>query len=229
MRPYLSVWKLRFILGMQYRSAALAGIATQLFFGLIFLMIFQAFYSGSAAEPPMPLDRLVSYVWLQQIFLSLIMLWFRDNEIFQLITSGNVAYELCRPCGLYSFWYAKLLGQRLSSATLRCFPILLIVFFLPKPFRQIPGSVWLPNVGLGALTPELEGYFRTRLDALTKGDRGRGLLFYCLADCWMSWNAAKRALEMGYGRVYWFRDGVDGWAEAGLPTEEAKPVPMADR
>ena len=102
-------------------------------------------------------------------------------------------------------------------------------WLLPKPFRQIPGSVWLPNVGLGALTPELEGYFRTRLDALTKGDRGRGLLFYCLADCWMSWNAAKRALEMGYGRVYWFRDGVDGWAEAGLPTEEAKPVPMADR
>ena len=100
-------------------------------------------------------------------------------------------------------------------------------WLLPKPFRQIPGSVWLPNVGLGALTPELEGYFRTRLDALTKSDRGRGLLFYCLADCWMSWNAAKRALEMGYGRVYWFRDGVDGWAEAGLPTEEGKPVPVA--
>jgi len=157
MRPYLSVWKLRFILGMQYRSAALAGIATQLFFGLIFLMIFQAFYSGSAAEPPMPLDRLVSYVWLQQIFLSLIMLWFRDNEIFQLITSGNVAYELCRPCGLYSFWFAKLLGQRLSSAALRCFPILLIVFFLPKPFRMSPPAsleafvLFLAALALGLL------------------------------------------------------------------------------
>ena len=100
-------------------------------------------------------------------------------------------------------------------------------WLLPKPFRQIPGSVWLPNVGLGALTPDLEGYFRTHLDALTRGDRGRGLLFYCLADCWLSWNAAKRALEMGYGRVYWFRDGVDGWAEAGLSTEEGKPVPVA--
>ena len=102
-------------------------------------------------------------------------------------------------------------------------------WILPKPFAQIPGGVWLPNVGLGALTPELEGYFRGRLEDLTKGDRDRGLMFYCLADCWMSWNAAKRALAMGYRRVYWFRDGMDGWAEAGLPTEEAKPLPVADR
>ncbi|WP_448204121.1 PQQ-dependent catabolism-associated CXXCW motif protein [Azospirillum sp. sgz302134] len=99
-------------------------------------------------------------------------------------------------------------------------------WIVPKPFQQIPGSAWLPNVGLGALTPELEDYLRGNLELLTKGDRTRGMMFYCLADCWMSWNAAKRALEMGYGRVYWYRDGVDGWAEAGLPTEEAKPVPV---
>ena len=102
-------------------------------------------------------------------------------------------------------------------------------WIVAKPFSQIPGSVWLPNVGLGALTPELEGYFRTNLESLTKGSRDRGVLFYCLADCWMSWNAAKRALEMGYSRVYWYRDGVDGWTEAGLPTEEAKPIPVAVR
>lgn len=102
-------------------------------------------------------------------------------------------------------------------------------WIVAKPFQQIPGGVWLPNVGLGALTPELDGYFRANLDRLTKGSRDRGVLFYCLADCWMSWNAAKRAMEMGYRQVYWYRDGMDGWAEAGLPTEEAKPVPVAVR
>ncbi|MGY0829463.1 PQQ-dependent catabolism-associated CXXCW motif protein [Azospirillum argentinense] len=100
-------------------------------------------------------------------------------------------------------------------------------WLVPKPFPQIPGSVWLPNVGLGALTPELDGYLRSNLERLTGGDRGRGLLFYCLADCWMSWNAGKRALEMGYRRVLWYRDGADGWAEAGLPTEDGKPIPVA--
>lgn len=138
MRAYLSVWRLRFLLGMQYRTAALAGIVTQLFFGFVFIMIYVAFYSQGGADADMSLAQLVSYVWLQQIFLSFIMLWFRDNDIFKLITSGNIAYELCRPCGIYAFWFAKLLGQRLSAALLRCFPILLVVFFLPEPYRLQP-------------------------------------------------------------------------------------------
>ncbi|MGM0880158.1 MAG: ABC transporter permease [Bacillota bacterium] len=136
MNAYISVWKLRFINGMQYRAAALAGMATQLFFGLIFIMVFVAFYSQSSGQAPISLKDLVTYVWLQQIFLAFIMLWFRDNEIFQLITSGNIAYELCRPCSIYSFWYAKLLAQRLSSAVLRCFPILAVTFVLPEPYRM---------------------------------------------------------------------------------------------
>jgi ABC-2 type transport system permease protein len=142
MNAYISVWKLRFINGLQYRAAALAGMATQLFFGLIFIMIFVAFYSQSTVQPPISLKDLVAYVWLQQIFLTFIMLWFRDNEIFQLITSGNIAYELCRPCGIYPFWYAKLLAQRISSAILRCFPILIVVFVLPQPYRMsLPPSL----------------------------------------------------------------------------------------
>ncbi|GLX69434.1 ABC transporter permease [Paenibacillus glycanilyticus] len=141
MNAYISVWKLRFLSGLQYRAAALAGLATQLFFGLIFIMVYVAFYQHSTAEPQMTLSQLATYIWLQQIFLSFVMLWFRDNEIFQLITSGNIAYELCRPCGIYSFWYAKLLAQRLSSAILRCLPILLIAFLLPIPYNlSLPPS-----------------------------------------------------------------------------------------
>ncbi|TCM96510.1 ABC-2 type transport system permease protein [Paenibacillus sp. BK033] len=135
MNTYLSVWKLRFVSGLQYRTAAIAGMATQLFFGFIFIMVYVAFYAHSTAEPSMSLEQLASYIWLQQIFLAFVMLWFRDNEIFTLITSGNIAYELCRPCGIYSFWYAKLLAQRLSSAILRCIPILLVALLLPKPYN----------------------------------------------------------------------------------------------
>lgn len=136
MNAYLSVSKLRFISGLQYRAAALAGIATQLFFGLIFIMIYVAFYSQSSTPPPISLKDLVSYIWLQQVFLSFIALWFRDPDIFQLITGGNIAYELCRPCNIYHFWYAKLLAARLSSVVLRCLPIILVVFILPEPYRM---------------------------------------------------------------------------------------------
>ncbi|MBW5446327.1 ABC transporter permease [Cohnella sp. CFH 77786] len=140
MRAYWSAGKLRFVGGLQYRSAAFAGMATQFFWGFMYIMIFVAFYSHSsrAGTPSMTLGELISYIWLQQAFLAFIALWFRDNEIFQLITSGNIAYELCRPCGLYEYWYVKLLATRLSSALLRCFPIVLVAAFLPEPYRIGP-------------------------------------------------------------------------------------------
>jgi rhodanese-related sulfurtransferase len=40
----------------------------------------------------------------------------------------------------------------------------------------------------------------------------------------MSWNAAKRALEMGYRRVVWYPDGTDGWQAAGYALADAKPL-----
>ncbi|TFE31578.1 ABC transporter permease [Cohnella luojiensis] len=135
MKAYLSVFRLRLANGLQYRSAALAGIATQFFWGFIIIMVFEAFYNQSPVTPPISLSQLITYVWLQQAFLAFIMLWFRDNELFQLITSGNIAYELCRPSGIYGFWYAKLLAQRLASAALRCLPILIVAVFLPQPYR----------------------------------------------------------------------------------------------
>jgi ABC-2 type transport system permease protein len=135
MNVYYSVLKLRLLNGMQYRAAALAGVATQFFWGFMYIMIFEAFYSHSINNPPISFEELVTYIWLQQAFLAFIMLWFRDSELFDLITSGNIAYELCRPSGIYGFWYAKLLAQRLSSALLRCFPILIVAFFLPQPYR----------------------------------------------------------------------------------------------
>ncbi|BBB89675.1 MAG TPA: hypothetical protein PKA28_13985 [Methylomusa anaerophila] len=135
MKAYFSVFRMRLINSMQYRVAALAGVATQFFFGFMFTMIYEAFYLNAAETPPIALDQLVAYVWLQQAFLVFIMLWVRDNEIFSLITGGNIAYELCRPCGLYGFWYAKLIAQRLSGALLRCVPILIAAFLMPEPYQ----------------------------------------------------------------------------------------------
>jgi len=95
----------------------------------------------------------------------------------------------------------------------------------PRPRYNIPGSVWLPNTGFGALSDHVERYFRSALERLTKNDKSRKILFYCLADCWMSWNAAKRAISYGYERVYWFPEGTDAWTALGLPTAKGEPEP----
>ncbi len=89
---------------------------------------------------------------------------------------------------------------------------------------NIPDSVWLPNVGYGALHPTVEQYFHDNLHSLTQGDLDQPVLFYCLADCWMSWNAAKRAISYGYTTVIWYPDGSDGWRAAGHALERSTPV-----
>jgi len=93
-----------------------------------------------------------------------------------------------------------------------------------KPHDSIPGAVWLPNVGYEAISAEEQAYFEGGLRLATGGDPTRPILFFCKTDCWMSWNAAKRALAMGYTDVRWFPGGADGWAGAGFATEPAEPM-----
>jgi PQQ-dependent catabolism-associated CXXCW motif protein len=99
------------------------------------------------------------------------------------------------------------------------------VLWRDKPRYDIPGSIWLPDTGYGALAPEVEHYLFDGLARASGRDKGRPILFYCQRDCWMSWNAAKRALEAGYINVIWFPDGTEGWSEEHYPFEERRPEP----
>jgi PQQ-dependent catabolism-associated CXXCW motif protein len=97
-------------------------------------------------------------------------------------------------------------------------------FWREPVHHTIENATWLANVGYGVLAPAVEDYFKANLEKLTGGDKGKAVVFYCLRDCWMSWNAAKRALTYGYTNVSWFPDGTDGWQEIGLPVVDVKPV-----
>jgi PQQ-dependent catabolism-associated CXXCW motif protein len=97
-----------------------------------------------------------------------------------------------------------------------------------EPRYNIPGSVWLPNVGYGQLEPHMDAYFRHHLRRVTSGRLDRPLVFYCVADCWMSWNAVQRAHRYGYHALYWYRGGTDAWQAAGRPLQEGQPEPLAE-
>ncbi len=146
MKKYLSFFRIRFIAGLQYRAAAWAGIATQFAWGGMTLLMFWAFYQNGENSFPMTFPELSSYIWMQQAFLAMFMAWFFDHEIFESITSGNIAYELCRPCNIYSMWFIKNMAIRLSRMVLRCFPILLVAAFLPAPFHITLPPDWLSGV-----------------------------------------------------------------------------------
>lgn len=96
--------------------------------------------------------------------------------------------------------------------------------WIDKPRETVPGAVWLPNTGHGLLPEDRRAYLEDGLAAVTGGDPEAPVLFFCQANCWMSWNAAKRAVEeLGYTAVYWFPEGLDGWAAEGLPLERMQP------
>ena len=94
------------------------------------------------------------------------------------------------------------------------------------PRDTLPGAVWLPEVGRGVIEPVLEGYLKSNLYRLTEGDPDRPVVVFCLADCWMSWNATQRVAALGYAKVYWFPEGVDGWRESGRQLVPATPIPV---
>lgn len=130
---YLSLFRIRFINGLQYRLAAYAGVATQFAWGFMLILQFGAFYSAGG-DFPMDFSQFSTYTWLQQAFLALFMTWYFDPDIFAAITGGNIAYELARPIDLYTLWFVKNAAIRCSKVVLRCLPILLVAVLVPAPW-----------------------------------------------------------------------------------------------
>ncbi|MFA6108831.1 MAG: ABC-2 family transporter protein [Candidatus Latescibacterota bacterium] len=144
MTPYLAVLGARFRMLLQYRAAALAGMATQLFWGLIRAMIFTAFYRAATGPQPMELAQTIDYVWLGQAAFAMLP-WAIDGEIRQMIRSGAVAYELVRPVDLYTLWYFRALASRGAPTLLRATPVLAVALLclgLRPPASAAAGAAW---------------------------------------------------------------------------------------
>lgn len=134
MRAYWTFFRMRLVNGLQYRTAAWAGIFTQFFWGFFEIQLYRAFYAASPERFPMSLSALIDYIWLRQALLALLNTWTFENELFQMILDGNVSYELCRPTSLYGMWFARTLALRISRVVLRCVPLIVVTSLLPRPW-----------------------------------------------------------------------------------------------
>ena len=141
LRPYFTVFRLRALMETQYRAAALGGLVTQVFFGLVYIFLYTALFDGS--DPQMLRDT-ITYVWLQQMFFR--MMFSNDGELQNLILSGGVAYMLVRPVDQHRFWVCRDVGGRLVGAMMRLIPMLAIQFLLPRELRISLPDGWLSLV-----------------------------------------------------------------------------------
>ncbi|MBW2623403.1 MAG: ABC-2 family transporter protein [Deltaproteobacteria bacterium] len=125
MTAYGAIFSARFQVLLQYRSAAMAGAVTQLFFGLVRVMMLGVFYDSVTSPQPMSYPDVVTYIWLGQALLLLAM--FRaDAEVSEMIQSGSVLYELVRPIGLYRLWLCRAVASRTAPTLLRLLPVLVV-------------------------------------------------------------------------------------------------------
>lgn len=83
--------------------------------------------------------------------------------------------------------------------------------------KSVPGAVWMSGAGASKFYDAEKGRFAKALEKVTAGDKGRPLVFLCLSsECWLSYNAALRALDAGYKDVIWYRGGTNSWRAAKL-------------
>jgi PQQ-dependent catabolism-associated CXXCW motif protein len=82
---------------------------------------------------------------------------------------------------------------------------------------SLPTAIWLPGAGRGSsFDDEIQARLAKMLDLATGGDRAQLLVFFCAGPrCWLSYNAALRALRLGYSNVRWYRGGVEAWGASG--------------
>ena len=90
----------------------------------------------------------------------------------------------------------------------------------------LPGAVWIPGAGRGtSFVDPLQAQFIDLMSKVTGGDKARHVVFFCVnVQCWLSYNAALRAVAAGYTQVSWYRGGIASWRDAGLPLATITPA-----
>jgi ABC-2 type transport system permease protein len=130
MRTYLALFSMVFQQYLQYRVAAFAGAVTNIAFGFFRLFLLTAFYRASGAAQPMPLPDLYSYLWFGQVMFSIMPIAGVLGPDAEEIRTGEVAYRLTRPVSIFSFYYARVLGQKATALCTRSAIQVLILFLL---------------------------------------------------------------------------------------------------
>ncbi len=88
---------------------------------------------------------------------------------------------------------------------------------------SLPNAVtatWLASPG--SFDDEVQQQAVRWLAGLTQSRKDVPLVFFCQSrECWLSYNAALRAIRAGYTNVLWYRGGIQAWTAAGLPMQPA--------
>ncbi len=140
MQIYWHIYKLAFQRQITYRTANLAGLLTNLFFGLIRAAVLIALYGARREENGITLQGAVTYTGITQAliaYLSLFGWW----DVMKSVYQGAIAADLLKPVDYFSFWLAQDLGRATASFLLRGLPLIVgYAIFYPISYPTTAGQ-----------------------------------------------------------------------------------------
>lgn len=142
MRLVLAVARRSFSRHLTYRTATIAGLVTNFFFGLFRLAVLLALYGQRQEVAGLTTEGLVTYVALTQgviVYLSLFG-WF---DLMNAVHSGEVAGDLLKPMSFFNFWLAQDLGRALVAFLFRGLTIMAIYSLIFDLAHPTSAGQWL--------------------------------------------------------------------------------------
>jgi ABC-2 type transport system permease protein len=137
-RLFLEVARRAFRRQLAYRGAALAGLVTNLFFGLLRLSVLLALFGSRENAQGFSVADAITYTGLAQALLAVLSI-FGWYDLMNTVQRGEISSDLLRPMDYFAFWLAQDAGRAVAQVLLRGIPILAFyaIFFrleLPQGF-----------------------------------------------------------------------------------------------
>lgn len=142
MRVFWEMVKRSFQRYLTYRAAALAGLATNFFFGLLRMAILLALYGERPQVAGLTVADVITYSALSQALIGYLSI-FGWYDLMNSVYTGEIGSDLLKPLGLMRFWLAQDVGRALVNFLLRGV-LIMVAFELVVDLRYPQTAVsWL--------------------------------------------------------------------------------------
>jgi ABC-2 type transport system permease protein len=125
MRLFWEISRLSLQRNLTYRAATVAGLLTNMFFGLLRASVLVALYGARTEVSDITVQGAITYTGLTQAIIAYLSI-FGWYAIMQSVYSGEVSADLLKPLDYFTFWLAQDLGRAMVSLLLRGLTIMVI-------------------------------------------------------------------------------------------------------
>lgn len=141
MRLFLELCQRSFQRQLTYRTATLAGLATNVFFGLLRAAVIIALYGEREEVAGMSLQGAITYTGLAQAMIAYLAI-FGWYDLMESVNTGEVGSDLLKPMDYFTFWLARDAGRAAVNFWLRGVTVMLIYAFIFDLARPTSLGQW---------------------------------------------------------------------------------------